>query len=91
MILIGREHITVYTQQFPTASAGLAMWRVITQKAAWRDQTETTSCFPAVRFLTPKMARFYPANCVVTAQIAFNTGILIVLAVTANTQQIQES
>lgn len=93
MILIGRDHITQYTQQFPTARTALAMWQVITQKSAWRDQADTTHCFPAVRFLTPRMARFYPAgvSCVVTTQIAFNTGILIVLAVTADTRQSQES
>lgn len=70
------------------------MWQVITQKATWRDQADTTSCFPAVRFLTPRMARFYPAgvNCVVTTQIAFNTGVLIVLAVTvADSRLSQES
>lgn len=94
MILIGREHITQYIGQFPSARAALATWQAITQKAAWRDQTETTSCFPAVRFLTPRMACFYPARvgCVVTTQIAFNTGILIVLAVTvSDTQQRQFS
>lgn len=94
MILIGREHITQYIGQFPTARTALATWHMITQQAAWRDQADTASCFPGVRFLTPRMASFYPAgvHCVITTQIAFNTGILIVLAVTvADTRQSQES
>lgn len=94
MILIGREHITDYVRQFPTAKTALAMWQAICQKASWQSQAEAISCFPAVKFLTPKMACFYPVgiNCVVTTQIAFNTGVLIVLAVTEiESPHIQES
>ncbi|MDR9229615.1 hypothetical protein FEP08_05177 [Burkholderia multivorans] len=94
MILIGREHITLYTRRFPTAGTALAMWQAITAQASWRNQAETTACFPTVRFLTPRMASFYPAgiSCVITAQIAFNTGILIVLAVTeTESPQVRES
>jgi mRNA-degrading endonuclease HigB of HigAB toxin-antitoxin module len=83
MILIGRNHITLHSMQFPAARTALSMWQAISQKAAWTDQAAVTSCFPAVKFLTPNMARFFPTgiNCVITTQIAFNTGILIVLAV----------
>lgn len=94
MILIGRQHITEYAKQFPTAKTALAMWQAICQKASWQNQAETTSWYPAVKFLTPRMARFYlvGVNCVVTTQIAFNTGILIVLAVTEfESPYIQES
>jgi mRNA-degrading endonuclease HigB of HigAB toxin-antitoxin module len=83
MILIGREHITQHISRFPTARIALAMWQAISQRATWTDQASVTACFPAVKFLTPRMASFYPTgiNCVITTQIAFNTGILIVLAV----------
>lgn len=83
MILIGREHITLHSRRFPSARTALAMWQAISQKATWTDQAAVISCFPAVKFLTPRMACFYPAaiNCVITTQIAFNNGILIVLAV----------
>lgn len=94
MILIGREHITLHSRQFPSARTALAMWQAISQKAIWTDQAAVASCFPAVKFLTPKMARFFPAevNCVITTQIAFNTGILIVLAVNeVETIQFQRS
>lgn len=83
MILIGREHITQHGSRFPPARTALAMWQAISQKATWADQAAVAACFPAVKFLTPRMASFYLAgiNCVITTQIAFNTGILIVLAV----------
>jgi mRNA-degrading endonuclease HigB of HigAB toxin-antitoxin module len=83
MILIGREHITQYNRQFSSAATALAMWQAITQKTTWIDQTAVKTSFPAVKFLTPNIARFFPIgiNCVITTQIAFNSGVLIVLAV----------
>jgi hypothetical protein len=59
------------------------MWQAISQRLTWTDQASVIECFPAAKFLTPRMASFYPVgiNCVITTQIAFNTGILIVLAV----------
>lgn len=70
------------------------MWQAIARQSTWQNQAETSACFPTVKFLTPRMARFYPVgiNCAITAQIAFNTGILIVLAVTeTESPQIRES
>ncbi len=62
------------------------MWGAIAEDAHWRDQSEAQVCFPTVQFLTPKLARFRltGANCVITAQVAFNIGVLIVLAVSEN-------
>lgn len=59
------------------------MWQSIACQETWHNQAETATCFPTVNFLTPRMARFYPVggDCIITTQIAFNTGILIVLAV----------
>ena len=94
MILIGREHITTHSRRFPAARTALVMWQAISQRATWADQSEVISCFPAVKFLTPKMACFYlvAINCVVTTQIAFNNGILIVLAVNeAQSTQLQST
>lgn len=94
MILIGRTHITLYTRRFPSAGTALAMWQVVARQSTWHSQAETAACFPAVKFLTPRLARFYPVgiSCAITAQIAFNTGILIVLAVTeTESPQIRES
>lgn len=94
MILIGRMHLTHFVSLFPSARTALGMWQAIAQKTTWRDQAEIMSCFPAVKFLTPRIACFYPVgiNCVVTTQIAFNTGILIVLDVSEyESSQRQES
>lgn len=94
MILIGRDHLVEHSQQFPAARTALAIWQAVAQKSSWQNQVDTQTTFPAVKFLTPKLASFYPIgiNCVITTQIAFNTGIIIVLAVTKlESQQTQES
>ena len=94
MILIGRNHLVEHTQQFPAARTALAMWQAVAQKSSWQNQADTQATFPAVKFLTPKLASFHPIgiDCVITTQIAFNTGISIVLAVTKlESQQTQES
>jgi hypothetical protein len=93
MILIGRAHIILYTRRFPSAGTALAMWQAIARQSTWHNQAETAASFPTVKFLTPRLARFYPVGigCSITVQIAFNTGILIVLAVTeTESPQIRE-
>lgn len=84
MILIGREHISRHTRQFSAARTPLAMWQVIATQETWRNDADVLACFPRAKFVTTKIVRFFPigGNCVVTTQIAFNTGVLIVLAVT---------
>ena len=94
MILIGREHISRYIQQFPASRTALVMWHAIAESAAWKSAAEAISCYPSIKFLTPKLAHFVLSeiNCVVTAQIAFNNGVLIVLAVSeANIPTKQQS
>lgn len=93
MILIGREHIATFIQQRPGSRTALAMWQAIAERATWRSAADALASFPRVSFVTPQIARFPMAAiaCDVTTQIAFNTGILIVLAVTeANTPEPHE-
>lgn len=93
MILIGREHIALFIQQRPESKTALAMWQAIAGRAKWRTPADASASFPMVRFVTPLIARFPLAGigCDVTTQIAFNTGILIVLAVTeANAPETHE-
>lgn len=53
------------------------------------NQDEVIACFPSTKFHTQGIAHFHldEAKCVIAAQIAFNTGVLIVLAVTENNYQ----
>ncbi len=85
MVLIGRQHITAYIRRNASAHTALALWEAITRKARWQTSAEVLASFPATKFVTPKMANFslVGVNCAVTTQIAFNTGTLIVLGVTA--------
>jgi mRNA-degrading endonuclease HigB of HigAB toxin-antitoxin module len=83
MFLIGRSHLADFTRRVPATRTALAMWWAIAEDAHWRDESEARACFPNVQFLTPKLVRFHltGVKCVITAQIAFNIGVLIVLAV----------
>jgi mRNA-degrading endonuclease HigB of HigAB toxin-antitoxin module len=93
MILIGRDHIAVFIQQRPDSRTALAMWQAIAERATWRSAADAFASFPLVSFVTPRIARFPMAGITynVMTQIAFNTGILIVLAVTeANTPEPHE-
>jgi mRNA-degrading endonuclease HigB of HigAB toxin-antitoxin module len=93
MILIGRDHIAAYIQRCPDSRTALAMWQAIAERATWRSAADAIASFPLVGFVTPRIAHFPMVGiaCAVTTQIAFNTGILIVLAVTeANTPERHE-
>jgi mRNA-degrading endonuclease HigB of HigAB toxin-antitoxin module len=84
MILIGREHLAHHAASFPASRTALCLWQATSKSVQWRDQAAVVLTYPTARFTTPQIARFFPAGtaCVITTQIAFNTGILIVLAVT---------
>lgn len=82
MILLGREHLLNHTQQYPAARTAVAMWLAIANRSIWQSKADVRACFPATTFVTPTLASFYliGVDSVLTAQIAFNSGILIVLA-----------
>ncbi|MBN9575417.1 MAG: type II toxin-antitoxin system HigB family toxin [Alicycliphilus denitrificans] len=83
MILIGSHHTFAYIGRFPAARTALVMWQAVCRKASWRSPADVLAHFPATKFPTPRLASFslVAAECSVTAQIAFNTGVLIVLDV----------
>jgi hypothetical protein len=60
------------------------MWQAISKGAAWRNAGEVLSVFPATKFVTPKLANFplVGGDCSVSTQIAFHSGVLIVLGIT---------
>jgi len=83
MILLGRDHITSYSQQHPSARTALGMWLVAAEAVSWSSQSEIINFYPLIKFTTPKIAHIYLSgvNCVITAQLAFNSGIIIILGV----------
>ena len=82
MILLGRELLLTHTQQYPAARTAVSMWLAITNRSNWQSKSDVIECFPATTFVTPTLASFYlvGVDSVLTAQIAFNSGLLIVLA-----------
>lgn len=82
MILLGRELLLTHTQQYPAARTAVAMWLAIANRSTWQSKADVLECFPATTFVTPTLASFYlvGVDSVLTVQIAFNSGLLIVLA-----------
>lgn len=93
MILLGREHLLTHTQQYPAARTAVAMWLAIATRSTWQSKADVLGCFPATTFVTPTLASFYliGVDSVLTAQIAFNSGILIVLAASQGRNQVSIS
>jgi mRNA-degrading endonuclease HigB of HigAB toxin-antitoxin module len=93
MILLGREHLLNHTQQYPAARTAVAMWLAIANRSIWQSKADVLGCFPATTFVTPTLASFYliGVDSVLTAQIAFNSGILIVLAASQGRNQVSVS
>jgi hypothetical protein len=61
----------------------LGMWSVAVEAGSWSSQSEILDFYPFIKFTTPKIAQIYISgvNCVITAQLAFNSGIVIILGV----------
>lgn len=82
MVLVGRGLVAKFAREHPSATTALAVWLSTVQQESWRARPDVVGAFPAAKFVTPCVACFYlSAQWVVTAQIAFNTGVVIVLAV----------
>jgi mRNA-degrading endonuclease HigB of HigAB toxin-antitoxin module len=81
MVLVGRGLVAKFAREYPPATTALAVWLSTVQQEVWRARSDVIGVFPAAKFVTPSVACFYlDAQWVITAQIAFNTGIVIVLA-----------
>lgn len=93
MVLLGRDLLTRLCAECPGARTAVAVWAAVAAKAAWSSQEEVQGHFPTAKFLTPSLATFQltDVNCALTAQIAFNTGIVIVLSISSSVVPIRST
>jgi mRNA-degrading endonuclease HigB of HigAB toxin-antitoxin module len=82
MVVVGRDILSKFAAGEPEASVGVALWTAIAVRAAWSCPADVAATFPSCNFIGPKIAVFVlsQCGCKVTAQIAFNSGVVIVLA-----------
>lgn len=82
MVVVGRDILSKLATGEPAARVGVSLWASIAKRASWTCQADVCATFPACIFIGPKLAVFVlsQCGCKVTAQIAFNSGVVIVLA-----------
>lgn len=82
MVLVGRDILSKLAAGEPEAGVGVALWTAIAVRATWTCPADVLATFPSCNFIGPKIAVFVlsQCGCKVTAQIAFNSGVVIVLA-----------
>lgn len=57
MRIIKVTTLDAYAEAYPTASAGLAHWEVITRSAEWKNLVETRASFPHADQVTVRSGR----------------------------------
>ena len=88
MVLINKNLLASLLRMSTNAITAVALWTDDVQKSQWKAREDVLKHYPKVKFLAGSMATFFlgTEDCSVTVQIAFNTGVVIVLAASANTK-----
>lgn len=92
MLLLNKELLTKLLRQSSGAVAAVALWVDDIQRSHWSTRDDVLHTCPNAKFVTGSMATFPfdSERYSVTAQIAFNTAVVIVLAVSANSKMSKE-
>lgn len=86
MMLLNKELLTRLLMESAGAITPVALWTDDVQRSQWRSREDVLMVYPRAKFLGSSMVTFSfdAGGCSVTAQIAYNTAIVIVLAASAN-------
>ncbi|WP_093128995.1 type II toxin-antitoxin system HigB family toxin [Variovorax sp. OK605] len=82
MVVLGCDLLTRLTREVPSAHTAVALWVAVAKHSSWQGHADVMASFPAAVFVAPTLATFNLINvgCTLTVQIAFNSGVVIVLA-----------
>lgn len=83
MLLLNRALLTQVAARQRQLLTAVSMWADTVARRTWTNRGEVLEDYPSAGFVTGGMAVFSLGPCIVTAQIAFNSGVVIVLAATA--------
>lgn len=92
MVLLNKRLLSTLLMESVGAVTAVSLWVDDVQRFQWRDREDVLKAYPGARFLAGSMATFHlgAEGCSVTAQIAFNTGVVIILATSATNKLIEE-
>ena len=87
MVLINKAILTRLLRESKGAVTAVSLWADDIQRAQWKNREDVLEAYPQTRFVAGSMATFAidAARYSVTAQIAFNSSVVIILAATAKT------
>jgi mRNA-degrading endonuclease HigB of HigAB toxin-antitoxin module len=86
MLLINKELLAKLLRESTGAITAISLWADDIQRSQWTGREDVLKAYPQAKFLAGSMATFpFDADRFsVTAQIAFNTAVVIVLAASVN-------
>lgn len=84
MVLLNKNILARLLSESKGAVTAVSLWADDIQRAQWRNREDVLEAYPQTKFVAGSMATFAidAARYSVTAQIAFNTSVVIVLAAT---------
>ena len=86
MLLLNKELLAKLLRESAGAITAITLWADDIQRSQWTGREDVLEAYPRAKFVTGSMATFsFDADRIlVTAQIAFNTAVVIVLAASVN-------
>ncbi len=91
MVLLNKRLLAKLLMESASAVTAATLWADDVIRFHWRDREDVMKVYPNAKFLAGSMATFPLGSegCSVTVQIAFNTGVVIILATSANNKLIE--
>lgn len=82
MTLIGKQHTWQLLRSKSIATVAVSIWMMDVEKSQWSCRDDILLTYPSARFITPNMVifTFASSQIEITAQIAFNTSVVVILA-----------
>jgi mRNA-degrading endonuclease HigB of HigAB toxin-antitoxin module len=86
MVLVGRELITGFVEANTVARRTISIWLADVSASAWTSLEDIKSIYPRTRALPGRLVifDFISPPFTITTQIAYFTGVVVVLGVTDN-------
>lgn len=83
MVILHKRLLTEFARQGADLLTAISMWADRTSQSKWKNRAEMVIDYPTARFISGSIVLFKLENApaVITAQVAFNTGLVFVLSV----------
>lgn len=80
MVLLNKGVLTTLAEEQNELLTALVLWADLVSRSAWKSRADVHQDYPKAVFVSGNTTVFALEQCAVTAQIAFNAGLVVVLA-----------